>query len=72
MVLESQLILLAANDQLVLSWWSCQSNVMVGKTLVPFMSDLTIFTDVSFEGWEPTPTLQQPQADGLHSGGPLP
>ena len=31
-------------------------NVMVGQILVPFASDLTIFTDASLEGWGPTPT----------------
>ena len=47
----SQLILLRPNDWLVLSLWSCQSNILVGQTLVPFTSDLTIFSDASFEGW---------------------
>ena len=35
------------NNRLVLSWWSHQSNVMVDQTLVPFMIDLTIFTEVA-------------------------
>ena len=47
----SQLIPLRPNDQLFLSLWSRQSNVMVGQTLVPFTGDLTIFTDASLEGW---------------------
>ena len=45
----SQLIPLVPHDQLVLSWWS---NVMIGQSLVPFMSDMTILTDASLEGWE--------------------
>ena len=47
----SHLIPLVPNDWLVLNWWSCRSNVMVGQSLRSFTSNLTIFADASLEGW---------------------
>ena len=46
----SQLIMLLLNDRLVLSWWSCWLNVMIGQSLVLSVSDLTVFTNVLLKG----------------------
>ena len=38
-------------DRLVLAWWARKSNVMIGQSLIPFKSEMTMFTDASLEGW---------------------
>ena len=47
----TQQIPLQPYDRLMLNWWSRRSNVMVGQSLTPFSSDVTMFTDASLQGW---------------------
>ena len=48
--LFSQKIKVSTEDKVQLWWWACPSNMMLGQTLTPFKTEVSVFTDVSKEG----------------------
>ena len=47
----SQQIKILPFDRRVLHWWTLRSNVMQGVSLIPYRTQVTIFTDASLAGW---------------------